>query len=133
MALRCDGALIRPELRGTAGPVVTLERPGVYSAYEERVDGPPRAATAVNVPATESDLTAADPRELLLGVGRSEETEDRSTLAATDVEVEGRQRLWRALLLLAAAALVAEALWSAWGWRGHARRAGIETTGGELG
>jgi len=128
-----DGALIRPEGEATTGPVVTLERTGVYSAYEERVDGAPRAVTAVNVPAAESDLTSADPRELLLGVGRSGEAEDRSTLPATAIEVEGRQRLWRALLLIAALALVAEAVWSAWGWRGHARRASVETSGGGVG
>lgn len=128
-----DGALIRPEAEATTGPVVTLERPGVYAAYEERVDGAPRALTAVNVPAAESDLTAADPRELLLGVGRSGEAEDRSTLPATAVEVEGRQRLWRVLLLIAVLALVAEAVWSAVGWRGHARRASIGTSDGGIG
>lgn len=124
-----DGSLLRPDADGSAGPMVTLERPGVYAAYEERVDGAPRALTAVNVPAAESDLTSADPRELLLGVGRSGESEDRSASPATAVEMEGRQRLWHTLLLVVALALVAEALWSARGWRGHARRASIVTSG----
>lgn len=121
-----DGAIIRPELADDEALAVTLERPGVYAAYEGRVDGTPRALTAVNVSAAESDLTAADPRELLLGVGRVGESESRSTAPATAVEVEGRQLLWRALLLIVAIALVVETLWSARGWRGHARRARIE-------
>jgi Mg-chelatase subunit ChlD len=128
-----DGAILRPEPGVPGGPTVTLERPGVYAAYEERVDGAPRALTAVNVPAAESDLTAADPRELLLGVGRSEESGERAAAPATPIEVEGRQRLWRALLLVALAALALEAVWGARGWRGHARRASIETSGGSAG
>jgi hypothetical protein len=105
----------------------------VYAAYEERVDGAPRALTAVNVPAAESDLTAADSRELLLGVGRAEESGERAAAPATPIEVEGRQRLWRALLLVALAALALEAVWGARGWRGHSRRANIETSGGSAG
>jgi hypothetical protein len=128
-----DGELLRPGLGTESLPVVTLERPGVYAAYEERVDGAPRALTAVNAPANESDLTAADPRELLLGVGRVSAEAARANAPATAVEVEGRQRLWRVLLLIVAAGLVAESIWSAWGWRGVARRASVETSGGSVG
>ncbi len=132
VVLAPNGDLLRPELGTESVPVVTLELPGVYAAYEERVDGTPRALTAVNPPASESDLTSADPRELLLGVGRVSDEAARANTPATAVEVEGRQLLWRALLLLVAAALVAESLWSAWGWRGVARRATVETSGGNV-
>lgn len=127
------GELLRPEVERGAVPAVTLERPGVYAAYEERVDGAPRALTAVNASAAESDLTAADPRELLLGVGRSSTQGLREAAPATAIEVEGRQRIWRILLIVALVALVAESLWSAWGWRGVSRRASIEASGGGVG
>jgi len=105
---------------------LTLERPGVYAAYQERVDGAPRALTAANAPTAESDLTMADSRELLLGVGRVAEAARGDATPATPLEVEGRQRLWRWLLIAVAALLVAETVVGAMGWRGRARRASIE-------
>lgn len=128
-----DGTPMRLDVSGTIPAAVTLERPGVYAAYEESIDGAPRAITAVNVPATESDLTPADPRELLLGVGREVEGGGASHAPATAIEIEGQQRLWRFILLAVALALVAESLWGASGWRGTARRARIESVDGGRG
>jgi hypothetical protein len=122
-----DGALLRPE-GDSAGFAVILERPGVYAAYEERVDGAPRALAAVNVGAAESDLVAADPGELLLGVETSADPAMRDAGIASAVEVEGRQRVWRLLLLAAVLLLVGETVLAARGWRGRARRATIIRT-----
>lgn len=122
------GALLRPGADG-AGPAVILERPGVYAAYEERVDGTPRARVAVNVGAAESDLVAADPGELLLGVATATDSTARDAGTQTAVELEGRQGIWRLLLLAAALLLVGETVLAARGWRGKARRATIEAMG----
>lgn len=119
-----DGELIRPDAPG-AGAALILALPGVYAAYEERVDGAPRARVAVNVAAAESDLVAADPQELLLGVTASTDSTARDAGVQTALEVEGRQGAWRVLLLIVAALLVAESLVAGRGWRGRARRATI--------
>jgi len=124
-----DAVQIRPE-PGDAGPAVLLTIPGVYAAYEGRVDGAPRALVAVNAPSPESDLTRADPRELLLGVGTVSDSARGDGPAAAALELETRQRGWRVLLLLAALALLAESVLGARGWRAQARRATIEGVGG---
>ncbi|HVH40498.1 MAG TPA: BatA domain-containing protein [Gemmatimonadaceae bacterium] len=120
-----DGSLIRP-VADSAGAALILELPGVYAAYEERVDGTPRALVAVNVGAAESDLVAADPRELLLGVSTSTDSTARDAGVQTAAEVEGRQGAWRILLLIVALLLVGESVIAARGWRGRARRATTE-------
>lgn len=125
-----DGALLRFEPNADIPAAVTLERPGVYAAYQGRVDGAPRALTAANTPTAESDLTMADAKELLLGVGRVAEDARGDATPATAVEVEARQRLWRWLLLAVAALLVVETVVGAIGWRGRARRASVEALGG---
>lgn len=117
-----DGELLRPA-PDSAGPAVILERPGVYAAYEEKVDGIPRARVAVNVSAAESDLVAADPGELLLGVATSTDSTARDAGLQTAVEVEGRQGVWRILLFAVALLLVGETVLAARGWRGRATRA----------
>lgn len=116
-----DGELLRPE----PGSALILGQVGVYAAYEGRVDGPPRARTAVNVAAAESELVTARPNELLLGVSESADSTLRGLEAPTTMELESRQRVWRWLILLAAALLIAESVIASQGWRGRARRATI--------
>jgi hypothetical protein len=121
-----DGAVQRFEPNADVSAAVSLERPGVYAAYQDRVDGAPRALTAANAPTAESDLTMADARELLLGVGRVAEDARGDAAPATAIEVEGRQRMWRWLLIAVALLLVTETVVGAMGWRGRARRASVE-------
>jgi hypothetical protein len=45
--------------------------------------------------------------------------------AATSVELESRQRLWRWLIAIVAVLLLAETVIASQGWRGRARRATI--------
>ena len=119
-----DGTLVRPEAN-SLGAAVILEQVGVYLAYEGRVSGTPRARVAVNVGSAESELTPADPRELLIGVGESADSTLRGITTATSTEREQRQRVWRWLILFAALLLIAESVIASRGWRGHARRATI--------
>ncbi len=127
-----DGGLLRPEV-GERGAAVILEHPGVYAAYEGRVDGAPRSRVAVNVAAAESELTAADPRELLLGVGESADSTLRGVTAPTSLEIESRQRVWRILILLVALLLAVETVIASRGWRGRARRATLVSPEGSQG
>lgn len=120
-----SGTLLRPQ-EGS----VLLSEPGLYAAYEARVDGTPRAVVAANAPAQESDLTRADPRELLLGVGTDLSAEGVNAGAARAVELETRQRGWRLLLLAAALLLLTESWLASRGWRAQARRATIQDVGG---
>jgi hypothetical protein len=126
-----DATLTRPDAAGDGGPAVLLALPGIYAAYEGRVDGAPLAIVAVNAPVQESDLTRADPRELLLGVGTVSDSIRADGPAAAALELETRQRGWRWLLLLAGVLLLAESVIGARGWRAQARRATIEGVGGE--
>ncbi|MDZ4673561.1 MAG: BatA domain-containing protein [Gemmatimonadota bacterium] len=115
-----SGELIRPASPGP-GAAITLGESGFYGTYAVRVQGEPAAQVAVNPPTREADLTPMDPRELLLGVGQ-ETTVVGAGPPATAREVEGRQRLWRVLLLIVAALLIAETLLASRGWRGIAGR-----------
>lgn len=117
-----DGTLLRPDV-GEMGVAVILEQVGVYGAYEGRVDGTPKDQVAVNVSAAESDLTVADPRELLLGVAESTDSTFKGVAAPTSIEIESRQRVWRFLVLVAVLLLLAESVIASRGWRGRARRA----------
>ncbi|MCC7000760.1 MAG: BatA domain-containing protein [Gemmatimonadaceae bacterium] len=119
-----SGELTRPTTGGTK-PAVILEQVGVYGAYEGRVEGTARDRVAVNVGPAESDLTPADPNELLLGVGESADSTFRGVTAATSIELESRQRLWRWLIAIVAVLLLAETVIASQGWRGRARRATI--------
>lgn len=125
-----DGALLRPERSA-----VMLTEPGIYAAYEQRVDGAARAIVAVNAPAEESDLTQADPRELLLGASDAVagESNEGDASRAAAIEAETRQRGWRYLLLGALLCLLAESWLGSRGWRAQARRASIERMQGEVG
>jgi hypothetical protein len=125
VVLAPSGELLRPD-----GPSVLLTEPGLYAAYEGRVDGAPRAVVAANVPVQESDLTRADPRELLLGVATDAAAGTADDPAARAVELETRQRGWRVLLLAALMLLLVETELGSRGWRAQARRATIEGVGG---
>ncbi len=119
-----DGTLLRPEATEFA-VALTLEQVGVYAAYEGRVDGSPRDRVAVNVGAAESDLTPADPSELLLGVAEAADSTLRGLAAPTSIEIESRQLAWRILLLVGLLLLLAESVIASRGWRGRARRATV--------
>ena len=118
-----NGAILRPR-HDSAGATVALREAGVYALYEGRVQGEPIGLVAANAPSEESDLTAVDPRELLLGVRQSAPTEEASRDVPTLSEVEGRQRLWRALLVVVALLLLIETFVANRGWRGTASRLG---------
>jgi hypothetical protein len=118
-----DGAIVRPP-RDTVGSTVALDASGVYAVYDGKVQGEPVALLAVNAPASESDLTPVDPREMLLGVRQTDDSARVSSDLPTPTETEGRQRLWRLLLLAAALLLIGETLFANRGWRGIATRVG---------
>jgi hypothetical protein len=113
------GALVRPA-SDSAPCTVVLEEAGFYQTYADRAAGEPLDIIAVNPPAQESDLTPADPRELMIGVRQSDSTSApaRETLAAR--EQESRQGIWRLLLAAVAVLLVVEAIVANRGWRGTA-------------
>ena len=99
---------------------MVLTEAGFYEMYAGRAAGEPLEIVAANPPAAESDLTPADPRELLLGVKRSDSTATSALAPPAPAEREGRQRLWRILLVLAAVLLLLETIVANRGWRGTA-------------
>lgn len=113
------GALLRPA--SDSGPcTMVLTEAGFYQMYAGRAAGEPLEIVAANPPAVESDLTPADARELLLGVRRSDSAAAGVTAPPAPAEREGRQRVWRILLILAAVLLLAETIVANRGWRGTA-------------
>lgn len=118
-----SGTIVRPR-RDSAGATVALREAGVYALYDGRVQGEPAALVAANAPSAESDLTPVEARELLLGVRQSASVEETSRDVPTPSEVEGRQRLWRTLLVLVALLLLTETFVANRGWRGTASRLG---------
>jgi hypothetical protein len=112
--------LLRPDV-GDSMSAVTLEEAGFYTVYEGRPSGDPLAVVAVNPSARESDLTQMAAGEMLVGVGQ-DSVKASVMSAATLVEAEGRQRIWRTLLLLAVAMLVVETVMASRGWRGTAAK-----------
>lgn len=120
-----SGELIRPP-SAEGGAALTLTETGWYRAYAGRVAGEPLQQVMVNAPPRESDLTPMDARELLLGVGQ-EATAAGFGPPPTMTEVEGRQRLWRTLLLVVAALLLIETWLASRGWRGAASRVVVTT------
>jgi hypothetical protein len=113
------GELIRPA-SDSAPCTVVLEEAGFYQTYASRAAGEPLDIVAVNPPALESDLTPADPRELLIGVRQADSTAAAARDHLTAVEQESRQGIWRLLLLAVAVLLLLEALVANRGWRGTA-------------
>jgi hypothetical protein len=124
-----DGSILRPA-KDTVGSTVALREAGVYALYEGRVQGEPTALVAANAPPNESDLTSVDPRELLLGVRQITASADATNEVPTQAEVEGRQRLWRTLLIALAVLLLGETFMANRGWRGTANRIGATRTEG---
>jgi hypothetical protein len=114
-----EGSILRPA-RDSVGATVALREAGVYALYEGRVQGEPLALLAVNSPASESDLSTVDARELLLGVKQSAPGAGSAPDAPTLTEVESRQRLWRLLLIAAGLLLLLETFVGNRGWRGTA-------------
>lgn len=116
------GELVRPA-GDSLGRAVRLPDAGLYTVYSGSVAGAPEAMVAVNVPAGESDLTAIDPKELLLGVRETAATSAASAATPpTNDELERRQNSWRVLLIIVALALVGETYMATRGWRAIARR-----------
>jgi len=113
------GSLLRPA--SDSGPcTLVLNEAGFYQVYAGRAAGEPVEILAANPAAAESDLTPADPRELLLGVRRGDSTTAATLTPPAPAEREGQQRLWRVLLVLAAVLLVTETIVANRGWRGTA-------------
>jgi hypothetical protein len=111
-----SGALLRPGT-DSAARALTLNESGYYQMYEGRAAGEPALVLAVNPPPAESDLTPADPRELMLGVRRGDSSLALNAPPPSREEREGRQRVWRLLLLAAAGLLLIESLVANRGWR----------------
>jgi hypothetical protein len=113
------GELVRPA-SDSAPCTVVLEEAGFYQTYATRAAGEPIDLIAVNPPPLESDLTPADPRELMIGVKQSDSTSavTRETLIAS--EQESRQGIWRLLIAVVLVLLVLEAIVANRGWRGTA-------------
>jgi hypothetical protein len=116
-----SGKLLRPDATGQSMSAVTLDEAGFYTIYDGQPSGDPLAVIAVNSPAAESDLTPMAAGEMLVGVGQDSVKASVLTTASL-AEAERRQRIWRTLLLLAAAALGIEAVMSSRGWRGTAAK-----------
>lgn len=117
-----DGSLMRPK-SDSLGNAVPLADAGIYSAFAGSVTGAPVALAAANVTSGESDLTAIDPKELLLGVGESAATSAAAAATPpTNDELERRQNPWRILLSIVALALIGETYMATRGWRAVARR-----------
>jgi hypothetical protein len=76
----------------------------------------------VNTPASESDLTSVDARELLVGVAMTDADGAAVAGPAGELEREKRQGWWRWLLAAAAVLLLAETVVANRGWRGRAAR-----------
>ncbi len=114
-------ALLRPK-RDSLGSAVLLSDAGTYSAFAGAVTGAPVGYVAANVPANESELTAIDPKELLLGVRESDKASATTNAPPTPADLERRQNGWRWLLVVVALALLGETFLSTRGWRAVARR-----------
>jgi hypothetical protein len=112
-----SGKLIRPA--GGAGTSVPLDEAGLYRVYEARPSGDPLAVVAVNPPAAESDLASMPATELLVGVGQ-DSVGTHTADAASLIEADRRQRLWRILLIAAGCLLLGELIMTSLGWRGSA-------------
>jgi hypothetical protein len=117
-----DGSLMRPTA-DSLGAAVPLPDAGVYRAFSRQAGGEAAALLAVNVPGSESVLTPMDTSELLLGVRTgADSVRLGGTAKDTDEDLERKQAPWRALLMLALAALLIETFMATRGRRGTARR-----------
>jgi hypothetical protein len=103
-----DGQTIRVDTSAT----LALRMPGFY---EIRREGSAESAAliAVNPPAAESDLARMDPREVVLAVQADSSAVGASSEALLmPVDVERRQRFWRAILLAALVLLAVEVIYA---------------------
>jgi hypothetical protein len=117
-----SGDLLRPAAHDSVAAAVALTERGIYTAHSGVVSGDPVSTVAVNTPATESDLTPVDARELLVGVAMTDTDGAAVAGPAGTMEREKRQGWWRWLLALAALLLIAETVLANRGWRGRAAR-----------
>jgi len=117
-----SGDLLRPAANDSVAAAVALTERGIYTAHSGVVSGDPVSTVAVNTPATESDLTPVDARELLVGVAMTDTDGAAVAGPAGAMEREKRQGWWRWLLALAALLLIAETVLANRGWRGRAAR-----------
>jgi hypothetical protein len=92
---------------------IELTVPGFYEVRSLETSAPVRLA-AVNVDPAESDLAALDPEELAGTLTRADDAREprRTEPAPTTEEHEGRQALWRAVLMAAFVLLAAETVLS---------------------
>jgi len=116
------GDLVRPAANDSVAAAVALSERGIYTAHSGVVSGDPVSTVAVNTPASESDLTAVDARELLVGVAMTDAEGAAVAGPAGEQEREKRQGWWRWLLAAAAVLLIAETVLANRGWRGRAAR-----------
>lgn len=109
-----SGDLLRP---GSGGRSVTLRENGIYDVFDGGSGGLPIAALAVNGTAAESNLAAASPDQLLIGVS---DLPVGNTVPAADEALasEARQQGWRWILLTLLLVLVVESVIASRGWRG---------------
>ncbi|HEX9484813.1 MAG TPA: hypothetical protein VF929_09525, partial [Gemmatimonadaceae bacterium] len=114
----------------SSGASTALRETGIYAAYDGRVQGEPLALVAVNSPATESELAPMDARDLLIGVRETKIATAEASEVPTTAEIEGRQRLWRLVLIAAALLLLAETVVAGRGWRGVGSRADVSSSRG---
>jgi hypothetical protein len=121
------GDLLRPR---EGGRFLALREAGFHDLFEGRPGGLPVGVVAVNAPAAESDLTAMNPGDLLLGVGELPAAAELSAPELASVS-EARQRAWRWILLAFLGVLGVEMVVASRGWRGVAARspAGVGTEG----
>jgi hypothetical protein len=116
------GDLVRPAASDSVAAAVALLERGIYTAHSGVVSGDPVSTVAVNTPASESDLTSVDARELLVGVAMTDADGAAVAGPAGELEREKRQGWWRWLLAAAAVLLLAETVVANRGWRGRAAR-----------
>jgi len=104
-----DGQPVRIDTSGA----LPLQTPGFYEIRRDAGSTQGAALIAVNPPAAESDLARMDPREVVLAV-QADSIGGRASAEATlaPVDVERRQRFWRAILLAALVLLAVEVLYA---------------------
>ncbi|HND55117.1 MAG TPA: hypothetical protein PLV92_22035, partial [Pirellulaceae bacterium] len=132
-ASRVDTTIARPD--GTSDKVEQgaerygkTDEPGVYRATR----GDSEASCAVNVAGSESDTASLELAQLeQLGVrfgNRVSQAERVSQLRQQrDVELEGRQKIWRWLIVVALVVLIGETLWAGRATRAAQQSAEVAT------
>jgi hypothetical protein len=113
---RADRVVVTPSgerinVRSSESGVIELNEQGIYEIRSANSSAPPDRI-AVNLDATESDLTPLDPNELVAAVtGRATQTSEAPAAAPTQIsaeEAERRQSIWWYLLFAGLLLLTAE-------------------------